>query len=134
MKTRLLYFNIKGDERGSLVALEQYNEIPFELKRVCYIFGTKTDCSRGFHAHKKLEQILVCVSGSCDILVSNGRERKSIHLNKPNQGLYIGPMLWREMMNFTIDCVLLVFASEYYDEMDYIRDYKEFISMVSQNE
>lgn len=120
-------FNIMGDERGSLIALENNKNIPFEIKRVYYIFNTKKEVARGFHAHKKLEQIAVCVSGKCRIVLDDGINHEDAWLDSPDKGLYIGDMVWREMHDFSSDCVLLVFASEYYDENDYIHDYDNFL-------
>ncbi len=119
-------FQQHGDERGMLVALEEYKDIPFEVKRVYYMYDTKTDVHRGFHAHKCLEQILVCICGSCKVLLDNGEEKKVISLEKPYEGLYISNDMWREMYDFSPDAVLLVLASDYYNEQDYIRDYDEF--------
>jgi len=120
-----------GDERGSLVALENNKEIPFEVKRIYYIYGTKKGVSRGFHAHKALKQIAICVSGSCTMLLDNGKDKETIALNTPTKGVLIEDMVWREMHDFSEDCVLLVLASEHYDEADYIRDYQEFIQKAS---
>ncbi len=129
MDIKLLNFDIKGDERGSLIALEEYRNIPFEIKRVYYIFDTKEGVVRGKHAHKNLQQVLICVKGSCKILLDNGKERKVITLDSPDKGLYIGSFVWREMYDFSPDCVLMVLADKYYDEEDYIRDYKEFLKL-----
>lgn len=124
----MLTFNIKGDSRGSLIALEANKDIPFEIKRVYYIFDTKEGVVRGHHAHKTLEQVLICVSGSCIIVLDDGKERSEVLLDKPNIGLYVGPNMWREMKDFTPDAVLLVLASDWYDEADYIRNYSEFLA------
>lgn len=130
MEINLLNFDIKGNEKGSLIALEQYKNIPFEIKRVYYIFGTKEGVRRGLHAHKRLEQVLICVSGSVKIKVDDGNGKKIFKLSNPSKGLYIGPGIWREMYDFSKSAVLLVLASEYYDEEDYIRDYEEFLKMI----
>ena len=113
-----------------LVALEEYKDIPFEIKRVYYMYDTKKDVHRGFHAHKSLEQILICIHGSCKVLLDNGTEKKIVSLEKPYEGLYIANNMWREMYDFSEDAVLMVLASEYYKEEDYIRDYNEFLRMV----
>lgn len=129
-------FEIKGDSRGSLIAIENNKNIPFEIKRVYYIFDTKQDVERGFHAHLNLQQILIAVSGSCDIVLDNGNEKNNeqiITLNNPNQGLYISGLIWRKMINFTPDCVLLVLADDFYNESDYIRNYDEFLEVVKSN-
>lgn len=123
-------FQQHGDDRGMLVALEEYKDIPFEIKRVYYMYDTKKDVHRGFHAHKSLEQILICINGSCKVLLDNGTEKKIVSLEKPYEGLYIANNMWREMYDFSEDAVLMVLASEYYKEEDYIRDYNEFLRMV----
>ncbi|MCI9584055.1 MAG: WxcM-like domain-containing protein [Clostridium sp.] len=119
-------FQQHGDERGMLVALEEFKDIPFEIKRVYYLYDTKEGVRRGFHAHKSLEQILVCIHGSCRILLDNGKEKKTVSLEKPYEGLYIANSIWREMYDFSPDAVLLVLASDFYCEEDYIRDYETF--------
>ncbi len=120
-------FEQHGDERGMLVSLETFKNVPFEIKRIYYIYNTKEGVHRGFHSHKSLQQILVCVNGTCTVLLDDGREKKIINLDKPYQGLYVPENMWREMYNFSQDAVLLVLASEYYCEADYIRNYDEFI-------
>lgn len=119
-------FPLLGDDRGSLVALETYKVIPFEVKRVYYIFGTRPDVSRGFHAHRALKQVAVCVSGKCRMVLDDGSRREELWLDSPAKGLLIGDLVWREMHDFSPDCVLLVLASEYYNEADYIRSYDQF--------
>ena len=126
-------FNPHGDERGQLVAIEALKDLPFEFKRVYYIYDTKDGVRRGFHAHYDLEQILICVSGSCKIHLDNGFETEEVLLDKPYEGLYIANNMWREMYDFTKDAVLLVIASRPYDESDYIRNYEDFIKMVKEN-
>ena len=123
-------FQQHGDERGMLVALEEFKDIPFEIKRVYYMYDTKPGVRRGYHAHKNLEQILVCVHGSCDVLLDNGTEKKIVSLEKPYEGLYVPNDMWREMYNFSEGAVLLVFASDIYKEEDYIRDYDDFLKFV----
>lgn len=119
-------FQQHGDERGMLVALEEFRDIPFEIKRVYYLYDTKQDVRRGFHAHKSLEQILVCIHGSCKVLLDNGKEKKVVSLEKAYEGLYIANDIWREMYDFSPDAVLLVLASDVYREEDYIRNYDVF--------
>ena len=123
----ILEFQSNGDDRGSLVALESYKNIPFDIKRVYYIFDTKVDVIRGLHAHKELLQVMVCLKGSCHIMLDNGSIEEQVVLDSPNKGLLIDSMMWREMHDFSEDCILLVLASEHYDESDYIRDYDEFL-------
>ena len=121
-----LEFPPLGDDRGSLVALEANVTIPFDIKRVYYLFGTKQDVTRGLHAHLALKQVMVCITGSCEILLDDGKNRESVWLDSPTKGLLVKGLVWREMSRFSSDCVLLVIASERYDESDYIRDYDAF--------
>ena len=127
---KLIELPYLGDSRGELVSVESRRTIPFEINRVYYIFGTNKGISRGFHAHKNLKQLAVCVSGKCRFELDNGFERESVWLDSPSSGLVIGDMIWREMHDFSADCVLMVLASEYYDEHDYIRSYAEFKKLV----
>ena len=108
------------------MALEEFKDIPFRIKRVYYMYDTAEGVIRGRHAHKQLQQILVCIHGSCKIKLDNGEETKIIPLEKPYEGLYVSNAMWREMFDFSKDAVLMVLASEPYDESDYIRDYNEF--------
>ena len=119
-------FNINHFNNGNLVALENNSQIPFKIKRVYYIYGMKEDIIREKHSHKNLEQIIVCVNGSCDFILDDGTKIETIHLDKPNQGLYLGYNIWREFTNFSDDCVLMVLASNKYDKKDYIRNYYQF--------
>lgn len=123
-----------GDDRGQLVALEERKDIPFDIKRIYYIYDTLAGVRRGFHAHKNLQQILICVHGSCKIHLDNGVETEEVLLDKPTEGLYISNNMWREMYDFSPDAVLLVLASEHYDESDYIRNYDTFLKMVHNKE
>lgn len=125
-------FQPHGDERGQLIAIEEQKDIPFAIKRVYYMYDTGEGVVRGHHAHKKLQQILVCVHGSCKIRLDNGTEKKVVALEKPYEGLYVSNAMWREMYDFSPDAVLMVFASELYDESDYIRNYDEFLKYVSE--
>ena len=125
---RLVELRVRGDERGSLIALEGGNDLPFEIARVYFIYGTRPGISRGFHGHRKLMQLAVCVAGSCTMVVDNGQRRSTVTLDHPSLGLEIGPNVWREMHDFSADCVLVVLASERYDEADYIRDYDKFLT------
>lgn len=123
-------FQQHGDDRGQLVSLEEFNDIPFEIKRVYYMYDTGKGVRRGFHAHKNLKQILICIHGSCKILLDNGTEKKIVLLEKPYEGLYVSNDMWREMYDFSPDTVLLVLASAYYDESDYIRKYDDFLNYI----
>ena len=122
-----------GDERGSLSVVEGGKLVPFEIKRVYYIYGTKLGVERGFHAHKALQQLAVAVSGSCDMVLDDGTQKKTVRLDSPGRGVRIGAGVWRVMKNFTPDCVLVVFADTHYDESDYIRDYDEFLDTVNRS-
>ncbi len=132
-KTERIKFAIHGDPRGSLVAIESNKTIDFEIKRAYYIFDTKGDIIRGKHAHKDLKQVLICVNGSCDILVDDGVTREIIRMDTPTEGLYIHGLIWREMLNFSENCVLLALVNKLYDANDYIFDYYQFIKMVKDN-
>ena len=124
-------FQPHGDDRGQLIALEEYKDIPFSIKRVYYMYDTKSNVTRGYHAHKTLHQILICVHGSCKIRLDNGKESKIVPLEKPYEGLYVPNSMWREMFDFSPGAVLMVLASELYDESDYIRDYNEFLDYIN---
>jgi len=126
----LIDFNVHSDFEGSLVALEKGEDFPFEIKRVYYVWGTQRDTTRGKHAHRALEQVVVCTSGSCDFILDDGMTRETVRLDSPTRGLYIKNTIWREFTNFSPDCVVMVLASEHYDESDYIRDYDEFLRYV----
>ncbi|WP_412971995.1 sugar 3,4-ketoisomerase [Glaciecola sp. MF2-115] len=124
---QMVDFKSCGDERGSLIALEQIKNVPFDIKRVYYMFDTKEGVTRGFHAHKALKQVAIAVKGSCNFVLDNGKKRVNVKLDDPCKGLLIEEFIWREMNQFSPDCVLMVLASEYYDESDYVRDYDEFL-------
>ena len=124
-------FQQHGDERGQLVALEEHKDIPFEIKRVYYMYDTGKGVTRGQHAHKSLEQILICSHGSCKLMLDNGKEKKIVSLEKPYEGLYISNNIWREMYDFSSDAVLMVLASDVYKDEDYIRNYDEFLKFVN---
>lgn len=125
---QLLKLNSIDDSRGSLISLEVYKNIPFEIKRVYYLFSLNSE-PRGFHAHKQLKQFILCLSGSCTIKIDDGVTSHEYNLSSPNIGLFINSFEWREMYNFSKDCVILVLASDLYDENDYIRDYSEFLTL-----
>lgn len=132
MKIQKYTFQLHGDNRGQLVALEEMKDIPFIIKRVYYMYDTVEGVTRGFHAHKNLQQILICIHGSCKIRLDNGYEKEIVPLDKPYEGLYVTNNMWREMFDFSPDAVLMVLASELYDESDYIRNYEEFIKFVKE--
>ena len=125
---RVLQFKEYGDERGNLVVAEGDGmDIPFDIKRVFYMYGSDPDIMRGQHANRQTEFVLINVSGSSKVMVDDGSSKEVILLDKPRMGLYMGPMIWKEMYDFSADSVLLVLASEHYQEQEYIRDYQEFI-------
>ncbi|EKO3724404.1 WxcM-like domain-containing protein [Vibrio metschnikovii] len=124
-------FPCLGDERGNLVALEGMKNIPFAIKRIYYIFDTKQGVVRGLHAHKALKQVAIALKGSCRFVIDDGNTKEEVILERSTKGILIDSCLWREMHDFTDDCVLMVLASEHYDESDYIRDYEAFLKEVS---
>lgn len=130
MKPTFVDFQEHGDWRGQLVALEENKNIPFSVKRVYFMYDTKEGVVRGKHSHKNLHQILFCVAGACTVSLDDGEKKAEVRLEYPSRGLLIGPGIWREMYDFTPDAVLMVLASEYYDEKDYIRDYNVFLENV----
>lgn len=130
MKVQKFNAQQHGDDRGQLVALEETKEIPFPIKRVYYIYETLENVRRGFHAHKSLKQLMICIHGSCKVMLDDGKDREIILLDKPYEGIFIESNIWREMYDFSEDAVLLVLASELYDETDYIRDYPSFLEYV----
>ena len=130
MKPKFIDFQEHGDWRGQLVALEENKNIPFAVKRVYFMYDTKEGVVRGKHAHRELQQILFCVAGACTISLDDGKEKTEVRLEQPYRGLLIGPGIWREMYDFTPGAVLMVLASEYYDERDYIRNYDVFLENI----
>ena len=127
---RILEFGDLGDERGKLVVVEGNMDIPFEIKRVFYIYGSDKDVVRGQHANRTSEFVLINVSGSSKVRVDNGFEEKIIELNRPRMGLYLPTMVWKDMYDFSEDSVLLVLANTHYDAEEYIRDYDEYLKEV----
>ena len=131
MIPELVEFNEIVDQRGGLIALEEYRNIPFAFKRAYFIYDTPTNCRRGCHAHIALQQVAVCVKGSCSFLLDDGKKTVEVRLDSPARGLLIDKMVWHEMYDFSEDCVILVLASEVYDESDYIRNHDEFVDLSS---
>lgn len=119
-----------GDDRGSLIVANINKDVPFNVKRLYYIFDAKPDVPRGFHAHKELIQLAFCIKGSCSMIMDNGIEKQKVRIDESNKGLIIPPMVWHEMHDFSEDCVMLVLASAQYDESDYIRSYDDFIKAI----
>lgn len=132
INTRMISFKDIVDDKnverpqGHLTPIESFKDVPFEVKRVYYLTRVPENTIRGFHSHRNLEQVLLCLNGSVRISVSTPYSKEIVVLDDPSKGLYIGPMIWREMYDFTPGSVLLVLASELYDEVDYIRDYRKY--------
>lgn len=127
--------SIKDDSDGILTVAEGVKDIPFDIKRVYYITNLENFISvRGKHAHKELEQVIFCVNGSFCLNLDDGTTRQAILMNKLNRGVILGRELWHEMTDFTSGCILLVFASDYYEESDYIRDYNQFLNYIKRRE
>jgi len=117
-----------SDPRGNLTYIESDRHIPFTIRRVYYLYDVPAASERGGHAHKELEQLIIPLSGSFDVVIDDGRSKKRFTLNRPYQGLYLCPLIWRELDNFSSGAVCLVLASDFYKESDYYRSYKEFLS------
>ena len=131
MNCRLLEFSEMGDERGNLVVAEgNGKDVPFEIKRIFYIYGSDDKVIRGIHANRHTQFVLINVSGESKVRVDDGDRKEEYHLNKPKMGLYIDKMIWKEMYDFSKDSVLLVLCSTHYDESEYIRDYDVYLSEV----
>ncbi len=120
-----------SDERGTLTVIENDKEIPFEIRRIYYLHNNSTDMARGKHAHKKLNQFIIAMNGSFDITIDDGNETETYNLRDCNQGLFICPMIWRDIRNFTKDAICVVLASEFFDEDDYLRNYGAFLKAVN---
>ena len=126
----LIDFKSLGDERGQLFSLEAKQNIPFDIKRVYYMFGMQGDVPRGFHAHKVLQQVAICIKGSCKMIMDDGKAKEEVVIDKPNTGIMIDKLIWHEMHDFSEDCILMVIASDLYDESDYLRNYNDFSNFV----
>ncbi|MDR2337667.1 MAG: FdtA/QdtA family cupin domain-containing protein [Deltaproteobacteria bacterium] len=131
MNYKIIHIQKIGDQRGKLISLESLKNVPFEIRRVFFIFDTVKNISRGEHAHRTSEQAIICLNGSCYFLLDNGLEKAEIILDDPQMMLYIGKNMWRKMYNFSGNCILMVLANDFYDEKEYIRNYDEFL-MASQ--
>lgn len=127
---KIINFKQHGDDRGHLVVIEGNKDVPFDVKRVFYIYGSSNDVVRGQHANRKTEFVLINVSGTSKVKIDDGVEQNVIELNEPHMGVYIPTMVWKDMYDFSEDSVLLVLASEPYDSSEYIRDYSEFLKEV----
>lgn len=129
---RLLEWKDLGDERGNLVVVEGNMDIPFEIKRIFYIYGSDDTVVRGQHANRLSEFVMINVSGTSKVKVDNGEESRVIELNRPRMGLYLKNNIWKDMYDFSADSILLVLASEHYDESEYIRDYQEYLRFIKE--
>lgn len=126
----VLHFDDLGDERGKLVVIEGAQAIPFDIKRVFYIYDSDADVTRGQHANRESEFILINVAGHSKVRITNGKEEILVELNRPMMGVYIPKMIWKEMYDFSTDSVLLVLASTHYDRKEYIRDYNQYLKEI----
>lgn len=117
-----------SDPRGNLTFIEGHNHVPFDIARVYYLYDVPGGAERGGHAHKELSQLIIAMSGSFDVVLDDGTKKKRVHLNRSYYGLYVCPMIWRELDNFSSGSVCLVLASNKYDEADYYRDYNQYLS------
>lgn len=132
---KMLEFSQKGDDRGHLVIVEGGQDIPFEVKRIFYIYGSDPDVVRGQHANRESEFVLINVAGTSKVKVMDGKGNETVYsLNRPHTGIYLPKMVWKDMYEFSEDSVLLVLASTHYNGEEYIRDYDEFVSIVNGNE
>lgn len=127
------HHGVFGDRRGSLVAIEGQTDVPFDVKRVFYIYGTHPNFPRGAHAHYETQQYLIAVNGACKVTLDNGQQKTTFDLNQPNIGLFQDALEWGTMHDFSEDCVLLVLASQRYNKADYIHDYDEFLKYAKKN-
>jgi dTDP-4-dehydrorhamnose 3,5-epimerase-like enzyme len=130
MAIELIQLSMHGDDRGQLVALEQERDVPFQIRRVYYLFATRQNVHRGQHAHRHLNQLVVALHGSVRFLADDGHGPTEVVLDDPTRGLLLGGMVWRDLYDFSEDCVLMVLADQLYDPDDYIFDYDDFLREV----
>lgn len=130
-KCPILFFKDFGDERGKLVVIEGGEAVPFDIKRVFYIYGSDSTVVRGQHANKKSEFVLINVAGKSKVKITDGKENMVVELDKPMMGVYLPPMIWKDMYDFSEDSVLLCLASTHYDGEEYVRKYEDFLKMVN---
>ena len=128
---KTIFFSEMGDERGNLVVIEGHQDIPFEIKRVFYMYGSDPNIVRGQHANRRSSFVLINVSGTSKVRITDGTDELIVVLDKPRMGVYIPPMYWKDMYDFSPDSVLLVLSDEHYDGSEYIRDYTEFLKEVN---
>lgn len=129
-EVKMIELKENGDERGKLVIVEGKKDVPFDIKRIFYIYGTQRDVIRGQHANRESEFYLINVAGTSKVKVYDGKEEKVYNLDKPNLGIYLPKMVWKDMYDFSEDSVLLVLSSEHYDPKEYIRDYDEYLKLI----
>lgn len=130
---QMLEFSQNGDDRGHLVVVERMKDIPFDIARIFYIYGSANDVVRGQHANRKSQFVLINVAGSCKVKVQDGKGNEAVFvLNRPHTGIYLPAMLWKDMYDFSADSVLLCLASEHYDTTEYIRNYDEYIAIIDE--
>ncbi len=134
MEVKYIDFQIHSDPRGNLGVAELGKELPFPVKRVYFIYGVVGNQRRGFHAHKKLQQVLFAIHGSCKVLLDDGKEKTTVVLDSPQKGILIDRPTWREIFDFSQDAVLVCFASDVYKVSDYIRDYNEFLKYIEEEQ
>lgn len=127
MIQELIKFKKISDSRGELVAIEGGKSIPFDIQRIYYITQLNPSLPRGYHSHTDLKQVMICLRGSCKVILDNGKTRNEVLLNDCSSGLFLGENIWREMHSFTSDCIILVLANRFYDPSDYIRNYDDFL-------
>ena len=130
-RCKIINFKDLGDERGKLVVIEGNKDIPFEIQRVFYIYGSDADVVRGQHANRESEFVLINVAGTSKVRITDGKEEFIVELNKPMMGVYIPKMVWKDMYDFSSDSVLLVLASTHYDGKEYIRNYEDYLAEVN---
>lgn len=132
---KMLEFQQRGDERGHLVVVEGMSDVPFDIKRIFYIYGSDSEVVRGQHANRKTEFVLINVAGTSKVRVDDGKGNEAVFsLNRPHTGVYLPTLIWKDMYDFSEDSVLLCLASEHYDNSEYIRDYDEFVKCVNESE
>lgn len=130
-KCRLIEFQKCDDNRGKMSVIEGSKNIPFDIKRIFYTYDISDDVKRAEHANRKSEFIFICLSGSALVTVDYGNEKEQFVLNNPSIGLYIPKMLWKDISNYSKDCVMLILSNEYYDSSEYIKDYNEYLKEIS---
>lgn len=131
---KIIEWKENGDERGKLVVIEGEKDIPFEIKRIFYIYGMDKEVIRGLHSNKKSEFVIINVGGSAKVRLHDGKKEMVIELDRPNKGVYIPKLMWKEMYDFSEECIMLVISNQPYDNGEYIRDFDEFLREVAQDE